>query len=182
MKPMLIVFAAAALAFGGANDPLAEERHKAKYGRYSPAEEARRREAKKQVVEACHRVVAKPAPVETAADARNKAKYGITFGKAPASEPVETIMTCGDATEPEDHNCRDHACCRHAAAKPAPVETAADARHKAKYGTTFKTTKPAAAPAETVMTCGDESAVNACCGNACCGGACCDGHEKCKRR
>ena len=178
MKPLLIALAAVAIAFGGADDRLAEERYKAKYGRYSPAEEARRKEAKKTLIAACERNAAgKPAAIETAAEARLKAKYGTTFGKTPALEPPETIMTCGDTPEPEVHNCTGHACCRHGAAKPAAVETAADARHKAKYGTTFGRTKPATAVEETVMTCGDTAspANHDCCGHDCCRGGnnCC---------
>lgn len=170
MKTAMILFTAA-LAFASANDRLAEERYKAKYGRYSPAEEARRKAAKETVsVACCRHTTATPAPVATAADTRHKAKYGTTFGKAPAAEPAETIMTCGDTPEPEVYNSRVHACCKRDAAKPAPVVTAADARHKAKYGTTFGRA-PVAEPAETMMTCGDEAA----------GHACCVGRESCKR-
>lgn len=103
MRTAMILFTAA-LVFANGNDRLAEERYKAKYGRYSPAEEARRKAEKNPVTPACFReTTAKPA-VLTAADARHKAKYGTTFAKAKPA--VETALTCGEV-------CDRHETCKH---------------------------------------------------------------------
>jgi hypothetical protein len=46
MKELLIFCVAGALTASAANDRMAEERYRAKYGRNTPAEEARQREQK----------------------------------------------------------------------------------------------------------------------------------------
>lgn len=85
MKLAMMLFMSA-LVFSAPKDPLAEERYKAKYGRYSPAEEARIRAEKKR--EAAKRM----APAETV----------VMCGEAAATEtPADTAKAC----------C--HLCCKH---------------------------------------------------------------------
>ena len=103
-------------ANGGGNPFLTEERNRVKYGRYSPAKEARAQAARVELAahgRACRVLDNCPPPTDTLpavaavtdGDARQLAKYGRVFSAKKAPVAVSEA--------PQSKPC-EHACCQHA--------------------------------------------------------------------
>ena len=123
MKTVLISAAlvSAALA-AGATDPLTEARHRAKYGRSTPAAEAQQSPATDAACSRAHQKAAvEPRPAD--AEERLKAK----LGRYSAVEEQRVAQQGGETAA-----CSGSGCCARANAKVARTET--DERLRAKTG------------------------------------------------
>ena len=157
MKTRMMILTGAMLsftAFAWQGDPMAEERYKLKYGRYTPAEEARQKALKEargkaadeSDVSACCRkmnAALKKSGRETFADERFRVKYGRS---APATEA--RAATDAEVAAAHVSKCIELGKCSmmraEAAPKPALKESWTEAWLRAKYGrsTVVKTDEP----------------------------------------
>ncbi|MEO7652309.1 MAG: hypothetical protein ABIZ80_17730 [Bryobacteraceae bacterium] len=147
MKTATVLFAGvmiASMALGQAGDPFAEERYHRKYGRYTPAEEARRKAAKdetKYVGQACCRNMAhealagQVAMTSSGTEAYFRAKYGRA---APAAQARQKATD--EQTATHIGKCAELGRCALVAAETASTNLSAanlsetEARFRAKYG------------------------------------------------
>lgn len=153
MKTAIVLFAGvmtASAAFAGMNDAMAEERYRAKYGRNTPAEEARKEKARSNITDttknpmqdccwAMHGAAASSTIMfnGSAHEARFRAKYGRSTPREEMRQKAETkrlalhIKKCAEMGQcPRVHGLT--ALASTGLATPAPND--AELRLRAKYG------------------------------------------------
>ena len=145
MKRLMMVLTGTIISFtayAAQSDSLAGERHKAKYGVYTPAEAKRRAAmieaggeiAKVEAAACCSRSLhgdLRNGRPETFDEARYRAKYGRNVPRLEARKTAEAKVAAAHA-----HQCEEHGKCVGAASKPAVQQTWKEARERAKYGRT----------------------------------------------
>jgi hypothetical protein len=144
MRNKAIIFAGimvASVAFAGTNDPMAEDRYRSKYGRYTPAEEARKAARLEVKADAappcCHPAEAMRSRTVTWSEqeARFAAKYG---RPAPSVAAGDQAARNELAAHTEKCIALGHCARSHSTITKAPAVTTqpgeSDLRFQAKYG------------------------------------------------
>jgi len=137
-----IMVASAALA--GTHDPMAEERYRMKYGRYTPAEEARRAarpEVNHEAGACCRTMHGSSTSALVGSDASGQgARFAAKFGRIPPQAEARTRVVEADLAAHVMKCVEIGQCARvHTAATAAIVTSAptdAQLRLRAKYGVT----------------------------------------------